>query len=113
MYKLLSIFSIVYVMSFNNLLGEHYVEENFIITCKGIGKEKLMSGENITSEWETEFDFLISVESFLAKSSNRELSNIRVGATKRCIVATILQETEHILYVLNPRRAIPLTFTIK
>ena len=83
MYKLLSIFSIVYIMSFNNLLGEHYVEENFTITCKGIGKEKLMSGETTTSEWETEFDFLISVESFLAKSSNRELFNIRVGAAKK------------------------------
>ena len=70
-------------MSFNILSGEQYVEENFTIICKGVGKEKLMSGENITREWETEFNFLINVESFLAKNSSRELYNIRVGAAKK------------------------------
>lgn len=70
-------------MSVSVLSGGQYVKENFEIICKGVGTEKLVSEKNITSEWETEFNILISVESFLASSSSRELFNIRVGAAKK------------------------------
>ena len=81
--KLLSVFTIVYLVPSNIVAGEQYIKENFNIICKGIGKEKLVSEEKITNEWETEFNFLINVESFLVSSSSRELFNIRVGAAKK------------------------------
>lgn len=81
--KLFSILSVVHFLSFKPVSGEQYIEENFNIICKGVGKEKLVYGKNRTNEWETEFNFLINVESFLVSSSSRELFNIRVGAAKK------------------------------
>ena len=81
--KLLSVLSVVYVVSFNIVSGEDYIKEKFNIICKGVAKEKLVSGDNVTNEWETQFNVLINVESFLVSSSSRELFNIRVGAAKK------------------------------
>ena len=83
MKKILGIILISYVLSSSNLSGEHYEREDFHITCKGNSKERLVSGDGTTKEWESEFDFLINVESFKAPDSNRELFTLKVGASEK------------------------------
>ena len=83
MKKIVSIILTLYLSFSSNVRGGHYEKEDFHITCKGNTKEKLVSGDVTTKEWESEFDFLINVESFKAPDSNRELFTLKVGASEK------------------------------